>query len=292
MGQEKPDKERMRLARQAYYEKVVGKLDESLLQRKSDRKAKEDQENILAWEAERLAKLTTDESNSIHVTRYCNKLLDETRVILKDDKPDANAVLGKFDQIRQRLMQAYDSREIRLKWFWWLFLLIVGFFVIVAFVIGWFRLIPGQDNLQNTAWVCLACALWGGIGSIIDAFVAMNGHFGQQDFDEHYLPWYFIHPFLGLSIGAVVYLVLQAGLLAISGMSLAETSANVTSASAQNAITSNISAILAGTGPTGKIGVTALPIALAFLGGFRQSTIINFLTRIVTTVFQGNQRSS
>jgi hypothetical protein len=282
---EKPEIEAKRLARQAYYEKVTEKLDKSLLQKREDRGKAQEQQSVLELEAERLAKLVADESNSVSVTGECNKQMNDARMALKGGTPDINAILSKFDQIKQRLIQAYDSREIKQKWFIRVFITIVIFFIAVGFVIGWYKLIPGQDRLQNTAWVCLACALWGCIGSTLDAFVAMYKHFGKQDFDKHYLPWYFIHPFLGIAIGAVVYLVVQAGLLSIGGVSLQETSANTTSVNLSGAVTDNLTNILSGGGPTGKIGVTALPIALAFLGGFRQSTVMNFLTRLVNAFF-------
>jgi hypothetical protein len=32
-----------------------------------------------------------------------------------------------------------------------------------------------------------------------------------------------------------------------------------------------------------------LPIAIAFLTGFKQNTAVNFLTRTVTAIFQSNQ---
>jgi len=121
---------------------------------------------------------------------------------------------------------------------------------------------------------------------MIDAFVAMYTHFSGQDFDEHYLAWYFVHPALGIALGAVVYLVIQAGLLAVGGVPLQETSTNVTGFAAQNSVTGNISAIYAKAVAAGGIGATALPIAMAFFAGFRQRAALDFITRIVTAIFQ------
>jgi hypothetical protein len=277
-------KQKEKKLRDEYVETVRGKLDESLLQDKETRAQKKgDQTDILGWEAERLAKLVADQSNSIHVSKDSNPFIDDTRALLREADPTPNAVLSKFDKVRQRLIQAYDSRINKQNWFWTLFIMILCFFLAAAVIIGVLQLIPGQQRLENTLWVCLACALWGAIGSTIDAFSAMYKHFGKQDFDLHYLPWYFVHPFLGMGIGAVVYLILQAGMLSLGGVGLQE-SGNSTAFSA-NATIELINKTLQGEGPTKSIGVTALPIALAFLGGFRQSAVMNFLTRLVSSFF-------
>jgi hypothetical protein len=276
--------EEIQKQRDVYLEKILGKEGQSLITKKeSDRKTKtpeeiekekKTQQELLSKELEKLSTFTADQSNSIQVTKDCNKLLDDARALLKDENYDTNAVIAKFDLVKQRLVQAFDSRAIRQQWFTRLFIMIVGLFVVTAFFIGWYGLIPGQDRLENTAWVILACALWGCIGSIVDAFVAMNLHFGNQDFDRHFLPWYFTHQFKGFALGAVVYLVIQAGLLTTSGTPLSEPSANTT-------IAANVPAI---SGLAVK-GATAFPLVLAFLAGFRQNAIVNFLNRLVSSFF-------
>jgi hypothetical protein len=57
---------------------------------------------------------------------------------------------------------------------------------VIGVFIGLKMLIPGQGNLRNTAFVCLACALWGGFGGVVDAFFALHTHFFRQDFDKQY----------------------------------------------------------------------------------------------------------
>jgi H+/Cl- antiporter ClcA len=127
--------------------------------------------------------------------------------------------------------------------------------------------------MENTLYVFLACAVWGGVGGIVDAFFALNTHIAKQDFDKQYWPWYYYHPILGLTLGSVIFLILQAGLLTLTNAPLQEVmSDNITTDSS----------LLA----SSKIGVTALPIAFSFLAGFRQKTIVDFLTRIVSAIFQ------
>jgi hypothetical protein len=298
MSQGDADKKSLRRQqRDAYLAKVISPPQASLfVEGPGDKKSATEKEKTqraadrklaLSQEVEKLAVISDDVSNSISVSRDCNKLLDEARGLIKQEKPDAAEILSKLDKARQRLIRAFDSRAAASRWLPRLLLFNIGLFMIFGVCIGIFKLIPGQHNLENTAWVCLACGLWGGIGSMIDAFVAMHTHFSRQDFDEHYLAWYFLHPALGLALGAVVYLVIQAGLLAVGGIPLQEASANVTGV-AQNSVTENLSAMYTKAVATGGIGTTALPIAIAFFAGFRQRAALGFITRIVTAIFQRN----
>jgi hypothetical protein len=284
MGKDDRKKQEKQKEKEEYYKKVLGDPGTTLI---DEDPAK--QKKILVHELERISRLAAEDSSSAAVSADCAALLDGARALLKEEKPDAGAVLGKFDKVRQRLLQAYESRAAQPEWFPFITVLNLVYLAIIVLIIVLYQLIPGQKNLENSAFVCLACALWGGVGGVVDAFFALHTHFARQDFDRQYWPWYYFHPILGLSMGAVVFLVLQAGLLAISGMPLQEAAAaNVTAASVQNALTANITAVAPAVAASGKIGVTALPIALAFLAGFRQRTAVDFLTRIVAAVFQKN----
>jgi hypothetical protein len=249
-------KETQAKSKTEYTEKILGEPGFSLID-----KDPAEQKKKLSLEAERLSKTVAGESSSAAVSGDCTKLLDEARTLLKEANPDANTVLSKFDRVKQRLLQAYNSREAQPGWFSFVVIYNLLYLAIIILLIIWYKLIPGQDNLQNTAFVCLACTLWGGLGGVVDAFFAMHAHFSQQDFDTNYWPWYYLHPLLGLSMGAVVFLILQAGLLTVSKTTLQETAG-------------------------GTAGVTALPIALSFLAGFRQSAAQGFLARIIKAVFQ------
>ncbi|MGD1119387.1 MAG: hypothetical protein ABR886_07860 [Dehalococcoidales bacterium] len=241
-----------------YYQKVIGDLTASLIA--TDEK---EQKAKLSRELERLGALVAEDSGSAAVTDDCNKLLDDARSLLQAVSIDVNAVLSKFGKVKQRLIQAYESRSAWPTWFWILMGANLLYLALIGVFIGWKMLIPGQGNLGSTAYVCLACALWGGFGGVVDAFFALHTHFSSQDFDRQYRPWYFLHPLLGLSLGAVIFLVLQAGLMAVSDTSLKEVK-------------------------NSPVGVTALPIALAFLAGLKQNAAIEFLGRVVKSMFQND----
>ncbi len=260
-----------RARRDDYIKIVLGDQGKSLIVEDSA-----NQKMLFLQELERLAGLVADVSISTAVTGDCNKLLDDANNLINTASQDKCAIIGKFDKVKQRLIRAYDSREDHPLFFGLITLWNLSLLFLFVYCIVVYTLVPGQSRLENTAFVCLACAIWGGIGGIVDAFLAMHTHIAKQDFDRQYMPWYYLHPFLGLSMGAVVYLILQAGLLAVSGVPL------------QEAATANATAISSEGTVLNKIGVTALPIALAFLAGFRQRTAVDFFTRIITSIFSSS----
>jgi hypothetical protein len=281
-ARKKSEKERQD-ERKAYCAKVIG--DEKIGVKAQDKKA---QKLVLLHETDRLADLITADDNSAKVTTECSGHIDEIRDFIKEESPDTNKILSKFSQIKQRLIQVYDSDISFSRWIWVLLIMNISVLVIISAVIGCYKLIPGQDILHNTAWVFLACGLWAGIGSVIDAYEAMYEHFSKQDFDERHLLWYYLHPFIGIALGAVVFLVLQAGLLAISGSPIQDAAAaNVTVT--QNSTAAQISQMYTDALTSGKIGATALPIALAFMAGFKQNLIINFLKKLAEVMFPPKQ---
>ncbi len=280
------EKERQE-ARDSYCAKVIG--DGKLGVKAQDKKA---QPQLFIQETDRLADLVTADDNSAKVTKECSGQLDEIRALIKEENPNTNKILSMFLQVKQRLIQVYDSDVAFSRWIWVLLIMNVAVLFAISFVIGWYKLIPGQDILSNTVWVFLACGLWAGIGSVIDAYEAMYEHFSKQDFDERHLLWYYLHPFIGIALGAVVFLVLQAGLLSIGGSPIQDAaSANITAVT-QNTTAEQISKIYTDALASGKIGATALPIALAFLAGFKQNSIINFLKKLVEVIFPPKKTST
>lgn len=252
-----------------YYQRVLGPSDQQLLVDDLNTSKKN-----LTKEVERLSRLVSEKSTSLAVTRDCDALLDQARANLAGDQPETSAASRNLHKVKRRLLTAHESRKTWPKWVSGLLVLNFVFLVGFGLFIGLFTLIPGQKNMENTAFVCLACAMWGGLGGVIDAFIALYLHTSRQDFDLHFRTWYFVHPIQGAALGAVVYLFIQAGLLATTGSSLQETtSANITETVSSGAVSSNI-------------GATALPLVIAFLAGFKQNKVRRFLTRIVTAIFE------
>ena len=146
-----------------------------------------------------------------------------------------------------------------------------GFLIIAAvlvLIILWKTLVPESGTTGSMAAGILACAVWGCLGGIVDALKGLIEHFTYQDFDRQFQSWYFLHPLLGLSLGAVVYLIFQAGLASV-GNSVSTT----------------------GT-VTVQVGITALSIAVAFLAGFKQTSAIAFISGIGDSIFNSKSSSS
>ena len=300
----------------AYYQNVLEIKAADLIIR--DRKDKKDPDKVdekanmeatranLSNEADRLSKLIAEQCSSIPVSKDCNQMLKEARDLISKVNLDHEAVLMKMDEIKCRLLRAYDSRELQPRWFLGLGALNFLWLIIIGGLIWWKMLIPGQDSLQQIGLVALACALWGGVGGVVDAFFALHTHFSKQEFDKRYRPWYILHPILGLSLGAIIFLIIQAGLMATTDIQLKETPAttNITSeVPTTNEVARSESINIEVTGDTvtnGEIngestnedtggvpaGGTVLPIAIAFLAGFKQSSAIDFISRIVKSIFQ------
>lgn len=273
-------KEEKRKKRAAYLSEVFSDFDKYAMPEKT-----KEQINWLSAEANRLSALATEESSSVKVTEFCNNVIKEIYDLLKEDKIDTSKVISKLSVVKQRLIRAYDSKFYLPTWFPWITVYNVVLLVGFVFTIAWVKLIPGQAILGNSAYVCLACAIWGGIGSVVDAFLALNTHTANRDFDPQYWPWYYYHPLLGFTFGAMIYLLMTAGLLAVGGSSLQDTSANTTLVTIPKTISQNITAISNTPATAGQVGLTALPIALALLAGYRQTAIINLLRRLIDAVF-------
>lgn len=216
----------------------------------------------LEEEADRLSRMAAEQSNCISLANACTKSISEVRSVLAKPNFNADDALNDLDAVKRHLIQAHKSRSLWPVLFVRIF--IYNLFLMIGFVavIVWKSLIPDNAGASSgMAAGILACAIWGGVGGVVDAFVALIAHFTNQDFDNQFQPWYYLHPLLGMSLGAIIYLVFQSGLSAIS-----------------NSTT--------GTTQTMQVGVTALSIAVAFFAGFKQTSAMEFLGRIVKSVFQ------
>ena len=216
-------------------------------------------------EADRLSVMVTEQSSSAALTKTCRKLIDEAREIISATDCKANDALGKLDDVKHYLIRTHESRKLRPKLFWPIFG--VNFVYVATFtaIVILKSLLPlSSAPPAGMGAGILSCAIWGGVGGVIDALIALNSHFTNQDFDKQYEYWYYVHPIIGMSLGVIVYLLLQAGLATIGN---------------SNAATAD------GTS-TVQVGITAFSIAVAFLAGFKQNAAIEFLSRVVKSVFQ------
>ena len=237
-----------------YVVNVLGKPRKDLIstEKKADGTVDDDAnkkitQNNLEDETDRLSRLVAEVGNCKAVVDDCTPLIADARTKLAVDTFKSDDVLNDLDAIKRRLVQAYDSRSMWPGVFTKLFVYNLLIAAGLVWIILWKSLIPDSGTASSMAVGILACAIWGCLGGIVDAFMALMEHFTNQDFDRQFQSWYFLHPLMGVSLGAVVYLIFQAGLASV-GNSVSTT----------------------GT-VTVQVGITALSIAVAFLAGFKQT---------------------
>lgn len=93
-------------------------------------------------------------------------------------------------------------------------------FVLLGLGVGAFTSGPRAQlfNLPNDYIYLLATMSWGALGGVIGAMLALVKHIAwEQNFDRQHSLWYLASPIMGIAIGAVVFLIIRAGLLSITG---------------------------------------------------------------------------
>jgi len=225
-------------------------------------------QNNLEEETDRLSRLVAEVSNCKAVITDCTPLIADARTKLSGDKMNSDDVLNDLDTVKRRLIQAYKSRSMWPRVF--IKLLVYNFLIAAGLVVLIFlkSLVPDSGSTRSMAAGVLACAVWGCLGGIVDAFQALIEHFTDQNFDRQFHSWYFLHPLMGVSLGAVVYLIFQAGLASV-GNSVATTGS-----------------------ATVQVGITSLSIVVAFLAGFKQTSAIAFVNGIGDSIFNSKGSAS
>jgi len=225
-------------------------------------------QNNLEEETDRLSRLMAEVSNCKAVITDCTPLIADARTKLSGDNMNSDDVLNDLDTVKRRLIQAYKSRSMWPRVF--IKLLVYNFLIAAGLVVLIFlkSLVPDSGSTRSMAAGVLACAVWGCLGGIVDAFQALIEHFTDQNFDRQFQSWYFLHPLMGVSLGAVVYLIFQAGLASV-GNSVATTGS-----------------------ATVQVGITSLSIVVAFLAGFKQTSAIAFVNGIGDSIFNSKGSAS
>jgi len=214
------------------------------------------------------------------VAKDCNDLLRSAYdASSKNAKPDE--VRSYLVKVRQRLVQAWDSqRKHKLIWgiLAWLVVVLGG----CGFVLVWFHLLPGETPkvaISNTDLAALYSSfLFGAVGGLFDALSALSKNYTEETFDADHWPWYGLSPFLGAILGAVVFAVFLAGLLATTGAGIPG-QGNTTQA------------VQVTTVPTATSARAAFILVVAFLAGFKQIAVVHYLEGIANSLFPGGKES-
>jgi hypothetical protein len=207
----------------------------------------------------------------------------------KGNVDDLSAANDALLQIRQRLAQAWCSKHSKplVSFLFVYHLVLLG---VCAFLLVYYGLLPGQTSrlaVNISVVILFSSFLFGAIGGLFDGLSALKNNYGKRQFDESHVIWYLANAILGGILGTVVFVAILAGLLTTTGNGVAGTAANVTA----NMTTANTAA-LQSTSPVTATTMAAFILVVAFIGGLKQTTVITFLTRIATSVFGGDSKST
>ncbi len=120
------------------------------------------------------------------------------------------------------------------------------------------------DDLNSVQWLIdgFKSMFWGGLGGITGALYALWRHIAQeQDFDKQYTMWYITNPIMGIALGAFIYIIMQAGLIAMTA------------------------------GTQSSMNSAALVFVLAWLSGFQQNVAYDIIRRVLK-VFRISENES
>ncbi len=210
--------------------------------------------------------VTTELYDSPVVTEYCLKLLMQAReAYLKKDYATAEfyaeTVAAKIKRSALSV-QASRSYTTVLLWFWEFGMLGVSAVVIAL------TYIPGLTVLEIPVGADFAILLraigWGGVGGVIGALYNLPWFIQFREYDPAYNMNYVARPPQGMLIGAILFLLSQAGILAGN-------------------------TVIPGLGMTPEASISVGPVVLylsAALAGFKQEYVYQFFDNLLKSIFR------
>lgn len=133
----------------------------------------------------------------------------------------------------------------------WAFVLLVFLFLVLGPAAFSSAAIPSSKWSSPDVVFLLGSMTWGALGGVIGAWLSLVKHISlDQDFDRQHLLWYINSPVMGIGVGAVIFLILRAGLLSI-------------------------------TGPSEAINSPLVIYLLAWLSGFQQNVFTDIIRRLL-----------
>ncbi len=240
-------------------------------------------------------RLVSDWGDCSQVVQDCKELIESAHVEVNKGNGDLIGAHNNLWQVRQRLVQAWHAQQVKKRKVFAIFVWLILTLGVCIYLLIWKHLLPGETPrvTEPNVAALYASFLFGAIGGIFDALSACSKHYTDQTFDSEWWPWYLCSPFLGAILGAVVFAAFLAGLLVTTGSGLPaseNTAGNTTADLFQNLwgnmTTAQQSAVQSATSDTAEPSArAALILVFAFIAGFKQIAVINFLERIAKSVF-------
>ena len=195
-------------------------------------------------------------------------------IVLRRDAAKIAQAEYYVEYVRARLRRAAESEGAARKYQWPILIWgLLWFAVFLTLLIllneSWFReaILPSDNgNTLVDLDIFLSTMIWGGIGGVVAVLYSLFKHVGQRDFDLHYGLSYLGKPFMGLILGATVYMVFNLVLRVLGIMPAgAEEAGKVTA-------------------PAVAPGVMYL---VAWASGFKENRIFDLVDQGMKRVFTG-----
>lgn len=227
-------------------------------------------------EAYREVRRKIGENEDISTECY-NRLLKARDIVLRRDAARFAQAEYYVELVHARLKRAEDSERAAKKYQWRILLwgliwCTVYLAVLLLLGQGWVQeaMAPAEPG-TGSGWVdmpiFLASMIWGGIGGVVAVLYSLFKHVGRRDFDTQYNISYIGKPFLGLILGATIYMVFNLVLRTLG----------LTPAGLQGTETSSL---------TVAPGVMYL---MAWACGFKENRIFDLVDRVMKRIFSGEE---
>jgi hypothetical protein len=213
-------------------------------------------------------------------TECYNQLLKARDILLHRDAAKIPQAEYYIEQVRARLRRAAESEAGARKYAWWiagwgLFWFIVFLGVLISLNYTWFqtKVVPATaSNTPVDMVIFLPAMVWGGIGGVAAVFYSLFKHVGRRDFDTQYNLSYVGKPFLGVILGATVYMIIHLMImtLGILPAGLAEGADTLQT-------------------PTVAPWIIYL---LAWACGFKENRIFDLVDRVMKQIFSGGEAAA
>ncbi len=244
-----------------------------LLERLGDARIQELDRRISEVYEQVLTKVGENEDLS---TECYNQLLKARDIILRRDAARIPQAEYYIEQARARLKRAVESENGARKYAWWiagwgLFWFTVYITVLILLNYDKFREVIAPTTTGNTLVnmeIFLPAMVWGGIGGVACVFYSLFKHVGLRDFDTQYNLSYVGKPFLGVILGATVYMIIHLLILTLG-------------------------ILPAGLQTTGEVNApTVAPFIIylmAWACGFKENRIFDLVDRVMKRIFSGEE---
>lgn len=145
------------------------------------------------------------------------EILDKTVEDLNKDMSEVlvHQTASKINMVRKRAAQAENQSQL-LPWL----PLVISLFLSVVLGLATWAIIKYESLLFSAtpswSYIILGAVLLGAVGSAADGFRELHTRIARQELELNRLTWYLFHPLIGAVLGGILFMVIYAGLLALT----------------------------------------------------------------------------